>query len=311
MEQQQNNWVSSYIFLDTNLDTLLVELIDPMQKELTRKKWIISYFFIRYWEGGSHIRFRVKVSDSTPTKTIEQYIRKKTEAYFIAIQNSNYRLEFNQYFPETSRYGGVKTITLAEKHFKKSSDIVLSTLKQHQENWGYSTAMATAIQLHIIAIKELTHGNINETVAFFETVCNNWLSHSVKKINDAIDPKEVKKVLQFFNTSYQNQKDKIDSLCQVLWAENHEELVGWSNFSKHTAKGLIESYESEAIEIPLWMNFDNIQNISKKNKVLWNLYDSLIHMTNNRLGIYLRDESFIAFLIMKGLQAHSQNKIVI
>lgn len=309
MDEQHTNWVSSYIFLDTNLDTLLIELIAPLQKELTRKGWITSYFFIRYWEGGPHIRFRVKVTDSTTIPTIEEYIRKKTETYFSTTNTSNYKLEFNKYAPEIARYGGIKTITLAEEHFKKSSDIVLSSLKQHQGHWGYSTAIATAIQLHIVAIKELTNGTIDETISFFESVCNNWLSHSVKKTNDVIDPKEIKKVLQFFNTSYQNQKDKIDTLCQVLWAEKHEELVDWSNFSKHTAKGLLDSYQSDEIEIPLWMNFDNIQNISKRNKVLWNLYDSLIHMTNNRLGIYLRDEAFIAFLIVKGLQTYTQNKI--
>jgi hypothetical protein len=32
------------------------------------------------------------------------------------------------------------------------------------------------------------------------------------------------------------------------------------------------------------------------------VYSSLMHMTNNRLGIHISDESFIAFLIFKGLE---------
>src|ERR1700737_4821897 len=71
-------WVSAHIYYHGNLDALLIRLIDPLIEQLRARDRGIGAFFIRYWEGGRHLRLRVHcrandVSDVKRTLESESY----------------------------------------------------------------------------------------------------------------------------------------------------------------------------------------------------------------------------------------------
>ena len=57
-----HSWLSLHFFHHGDLDRLLVECVGPLVLALKREGAIAESFFLRYWNGGPHIRLRLAVS---------------------------------------------------------------------------------------------------------------------------------------------------------------------------------------------------------------------------------------------------------
>lgn len=56
---ETSDWISIHFYYAGNLDEVLIECIFPLTEELSARGLIMRHFFIRYWNGGSHIRLRM------------------------------------------------------------------------------------------------------------------------------------------------------------------------------------------------------------------------------------------------------------
>jgi len=283
--QNQSKWVSVCIFHEISFEKVIIELIKPIIKDLESKEFLSSYFFIRYWENGSHLRLRVLPKNDIDRDNIISTISVTTESYFKKEkQELLYRIEFTEYFREIERYGGYQNIENAERQFKESSKVVINLINKNYSKWDYSLAISYAIQMHIVLAKSLFESDNNSMIYFFQKIYSNWFYYSVKLNENEKNLKdEISKVKLFFENSYLNQKVKINSLVSSLIYNDLSS--NW--FNKWFSDCKIIS--------------NDFINKSDNNEQLYFVYESLIHMTNNRLGIHLRDESFIAYLIFNSL----------
>jgi thiopeptide-type bacteriocin biosynthesis protein len=55
----ESYWVSAHIFYHEPLDPLLTGLVGPLVDELAAAGLVEDYFFLRYWDGGNHLRLRL------------------------------------------------------------------------------------------------------------------------------------------------------------------------------------------------------------------------------------------------------------
>lgn len=298
------NWISTYIFHNATLDSLLIEHIEPLINKLKREHYINNAFFIRYWEGGPHIRLRLDVTDMSTSKTLKSIITEETNTYFETKKDTEYTIEFKEYVQELERYGGKKAIQVAEHIFIKSSQITLDLIKKNYETWDYSMAISNAMKMHIILIKSVFK-TLDASIHFFKLLYVNWLQHSIKiREDNTVDPNEIKKVQSYFGQSYTKQKKIIQQLITYLWDESNYEdwLQDWSTFCLDLNKDIEKLAAKNAIVFPESINLEGFSSVPSKDIPKFLLLDSYIHMNNNRLGIYLRDESFIAFLLLKGFE---------
>lgn len=288
--QEQSKWVSVYVFHELSFEKILIELIKPIIEDLKSKDYLLSYFFIRYWENGPHVRFRVLPKNDICRDKIISTISTTTEAYF---KKENqvllHRVEFSEYIREIKRYGGNSNIENAERQFEESSKVVINLINENYSKWDYSLAISYAIQMHVTFAKCLFKNN-QELIIFFKKIYANWLYYSLKLDNTGeVSKDEIIKVNLFFENSYLKQKDKINNLVKILIDDNFSSK--WS-----------DEWISESNIIS-----DRFSNIKQDEETLYFVYDSFIHMTNNRLGIHLRDESFVAYIIYKSLKDLNEN----
>ena len=54
-----STWISAHIFHAGDLDALITRVAGPLVSDLNPE----GFFFLRYWEGGPHLRLRMRVSD--------------------------------------------------------------------------------------------------------------------------------------------------------------------------------------------------------------------------------------------------------
>ena len=208
----------------------------------------------------------------------EYYFKKENQEQFS-------RIEFQEYVREIERYGGDNNIETAERQFEASSRVVINLINEKYSKWDYSLAISYAIQMHVVLAKSLFKSDKNSMIDFFQKIYSNWFYYSVKlNENNKVLNDEIFKVKLFFENSYLKQKNKINILVKTLIYDDLND--DWLN------KWFCECN----------MISDAFADRSKNNDELYFVFDSLIHMTNNRIGIHLRDESFIAYLIFNSLK---------
>lgn len=150
-------WVSAHLFYQGDLDRVLVGLIAPLLAELSDRRMVDLAFFLRYWDGGPHIRLRVSLADPTAEVDVRELITRRAAEYFAHhpspdhLTQEDYRRSarehgawegvvpaerlypnntavFLPYEPEHHRYGTGESITAVERHFADSSRLALTAV---------------------------------------------------------------------------------------------------------------------------------------------------------------------------------------
>jgi thiopeptide-type bacteriocin biosynthesis protein len=151
------DWVSAHLFHQGDLDLLLTRLVRPLTADLAEAGLSRGSFFLRYWEGGAHVRLRVLPAEgaagavgdriaraadayfaahpSTAAMSAEQYAvmaadlaRHEGMADFARVMHPTDSVVFIPYRPEHDRYGYGVSLAAVERHFATSSRIALDLL---------------------------------------------------------------------------------------------------------------------------------------------------------------------------------------
>jgi hypothetical protein len=173
-----SKWISAHIFQNEGLERLLVSGTGPLVSELTAAGVIDGAFFLRYWDGGPHIRLRIhpansnadvanikrsvrdrigdylrlhSAPDTISAATYRRYARKlatrEGENSYHRVPCPNNSMMFVPYRPEHDRYGRGVTIAAVERHFVRSSDIALGILTNGVSETERITAAAAFLLL--------------------------------------------------------------------------------------------------------------------------------------------------------------------
>lgn len=280
----QPKWHSVYIYYKDDPKYCLVEVIKPLIDELTEQELIQKFFFVKYWEDGPHLRLRT-LSLYNLAEKINGYLKEKAD-------KNQFLTKFKEveYVPELSRYGGVDAIGLAELQFYHSSKKILKLCASNLKAWDYSLAIGYAIELHTNFAKGVGL-SLDESILFFKTAFYHWLSMAVNQLK--IKSSEL---VTAFDKSFERQEQQLTASVALNWeGENH---LSWQVHNRQVSQMLNILQSSDKIfyqpeKKPIFS--------SDRNKQLWPIFDSFCHMTNNRLGILNRDESYIYYVILRAL----------
>jgi thiopeptide-type bacteriocin biosynthesis protein len=155
----ERGWLSLHVFGVADTDRFLTDAVRPLVTALGRAGLLTRYFFIRYWEGGPHVRLRVLPCDPAQRDRILGHALLALDdhlagqpaapaptgsAGYAALAAEFARLERRddydrrvrlhpcveliEYRPEHDAYGDGATLSAVERHFTESSRIVLRLL---------------------------------------------------------------------------------------------------------------------------------------------------------------------------------------
>ncbi|MEV5595453.1 thiopeptide-type bacteriocin biosynthesis protein [Streptomyces sp. NPDC052496] len=155
-----SDWVGAHIFYDTGQDALLTDCVRPLVARLTADGLVQRWFFLRYWEGGPHVRLRLLPARSADRAGIEEVTGRHVRAYLEAVPAAdvvdrarfaevseglaslegrsgqeeqeevrpNNTLDFRPYERENADFGYGAAMTAVEQHFRESSELALSAV---------------------------------------------------------------------------------------------------------------------------------------------------------------------------------------
>jgi thiopeptide-type bacteriocin biosynthesis protein len=151
-------WVSAHAFFQDDLDLLVRHVVAPLTDELAAEGMSSEFFFLRYWDGGPHLRLRVLPASGVSRGEVQRLIGHQFGQYMsrnpssdrlsaeeypaiagqLARQENirswadrpypNNSVSFIGYQREHERYGHGVSMQAVERHFAESSRIALRVL---------------------------------------------------------------------------------------------------------------------------------------------------------------------------------------
>ncbi|WP_026928614.1 thiopeptide-type bacteriocin biosynthesis protein [Glycomyces tenuis] len=175
-------------------DRLIVEAVAPTARRLRGEGAITAWFYIRYWEGGPHLRIRLAGNDEArldraveemrravalpfpdpapeldPAEFYRQFSIPAEEARELAWHPDGHLAEV-AYEPETERYGGPDSMGPAEDLFGLSSELTAAVVARTASEQARTGA---ALDL-LLGFVSAMYGTANESVRWLREYATMW-----------------------------------------------------------------------------------------------------------------------------------------
>lgn len=130
----QSGWLSHHVSYNSRPgDQLLRGLVLPVVRDLWSHRRFLRFFFIRYWEGGPHIRLRFLCFPEDREEIHSTLTLRSSEFFGHGDSPDAAGLVVESPFdPETQRYGGSELLEHSLEFFCLTSAYVLQQIGQHQ-----------------------------------------------------------------------------------------------------------------------------------------------------------------------------------
>lgn len=329
-----SHWISLHVFYGKEQRTLLLECFTPALQNLVRQQAIKRYFFVRYWEGGPHVRLRV-----VPIPGAEEAVKALLEARICAFLRErpvffempegsqvwarrNFVLEYGEdelyrkygpegiiptypentfhyitYEPEYERYGGAEGMEISERHFHVASETAL-----HRLTWDNMHVKGVRLAQAITLMLGLCYAFLetDEAVAIFmRGYATSWYIRFLNGKPDGLASGTMARA----ELALPAVSDRITKLSNEFRTGNFNGITAadaeWNEHGKHLKNQLKTMINDGRVAVP--DRFADTRAQSPLMRHLIPLLFSYIHMMNNRLGIAITEEVSMAYLIYRSL----------
>lgn len=266
-------WLSLYFYPTETPDIFLARAVRPFLATHIWPQRTARAFFVRYDdENGRHIRLRIRGE----AEWLAETLRPALEAWFAD------RGEYREvpYQPEPERFGGEAALALAEEHFHVSTRVVLDRLNRE---YTYGDAMFDALRMHTITA--FAAGFEREKASwYFKQLADQWLPMFFQAV-DGAPPAETfrEDIYGQFEQSFTPQQEDIRMTLDELWIALDTNKLDL----KHP-------------EWPRWVRGNELI-LKEFGDNLEKALPSLIHLTNNRLGVLNQDEVYLAYILSRAV----------
>lgn len=287
------NWLSAHLHFGGDLygepaDRLILDVVAPVAAECLRRRWIRRFFFLRFNVRGPHVRFRLQ---GRP-EVLERRVRPLLERTAAAAGSAR-GLEWVPYEPELGRYGGARGVIVAERLFHHSSRTALALLPRLRT--GARSArlgkalLASLVHLHAFA------GRRDHAAASAEVYAESYL----RQVQP--DPENQGRMTSMFERGWGRQAETLATWIEAAWTalEGDDGLPAeWRRYRRRleiTRDRLHQLFRSGRL-------LDRAGEPYRTwSEAVGSIWPSYLHLTNNRLGVRIQEEIYLAVVASRTL----------
>ncbi len=313
MSKINETWISLNAHVGEQQNSFLRDIITPFLSD--NEELINSFFFLRYWLGGPHLRLRFRCEKSNAHLIINK-LQVKFERWKAQVANfhmlsltqykklqvklaelegmdsrqdehnfiSDPRLIISTYEPEVEKYGGTKGVEIAEKLWCESSLFCLKVneLKLLENGNKLNIGFLT----NIIGVSSFEF-NLNEAAEYFNRSASVWQHYCPANFTEKFTP------------AFKKQATRLSPTVNAIWQGEFKSPSFNLEYKKWLAamagaKSAIDIHfdELQAGFSKMSADLDKVPVPALKSYLLI----QYIHTHNNRLGVNTIDEWHVARL---------------
>jgi thiopeptide-type bacteriocin biosynthesis protein len=328
MKPASNDYISVHIYYNAHdLRPVLLDCVEPLIDQLLEAQMIERYFALRYWEGGSHVRLRLLPKQNVDGAVLRAFAGKEIERFLqmrpslfdpdpgvhgelmrtmfiseygqaafdekygatgaIPLEKNN-SYSFVPYLPEYGRYGGPDGVEMSEEYFQLSTATALHLLRETNSQVRTSLlGLSFQLMLHFsfayfsdIARTQQFFRRYREFFQRFSTT-----GHDVTRLS----------------ATFSRQADKIQS--RVAELQNTHDLIELGGLG-HLGE-FVRSAPRLRARIAALFDAGRLTfspPVASADEAAQRLLTSYLHMLNNRLGVHLAEEVYVAHMLEKSLE---------
>ncbi|GAA2272580.1 hypothetical protein GCM10010430_68180 [Kitasatospora cystarginea] len=308
------DWVCAHVFYDTDQDGLLADCVRPLAGALLADGLVQRYFFLRYWEGGPHVRLRLLPALAADRAEVERLTETRIRAFLAGRQardvvdrsrfaqvaadlaglegraghdqvvRPNNTVEFLPYEREHADYGYGPAIAAIERHFFESSRLALSVV----------AAGATLEQRALLAF-DLVVG----VFALSEEVRDQWRRHGGPPLPFGSGPEAPETVARYRAQRERLRERALDTWRMAARPDGTDQRAYWLASVRRLRDELhgLEDrggFATEWAASPLAGPLDLAATTHPATSLV---LLRCAHLVNNRLGLTLWQENQLRFLV--------------
>lgn len=292
-------WSAVYVYLHrsrADIDSFLLEHLAPHAEELVAAGHAGAWFYLRYWDGGPHLRARFLDADGDAVAEFAEQMRalaKETSAAALDLDSGAYYANLPQadharwhadgdvvdavYEPETERYGGPRALEVCEDFFAVSTRIALAVLRsapQPHQRQVVATDL-TSLAFGVLGFDDVEA--VRQARGYYAT----W-DYSAEVARGGTQARaEAERLFHSAPPRWLQRRPQVERLVSGEGASTHHL---WDRALRETVDRLRRIDAEERAVGGLANSLD---------RIVW----SLLHMTHNRLGLDIDDERRIAWLL--------------
>lgn len=311
-------WQALHIFIPDPVlqNKFLIEVVQPHIQALRSSGRISQWFFMKYWEGGPHIRLRVKEISSIDFVALKHALL--TEVAHYQTDNTLTREAFYKhnkfdgealdadalpwfepgsveeitYQPELDRYGGEYAMPVSEQLFCASSEFALDILSRSLETTNDKITLAFDLLLMGSSHLNPEQKSPASLQKFFTQYAKFYARfiHDIQPIDDNLQ--------QFFRN---NKELLINKMSNVLSGNFNNKYLSntavdaWQSALAGTHKNWLALIAKGQLITPYFKQSANSPQM--REIAVASLASSHLHMLNNRLSIIPAFEYQAAILL--------------
>lgn len=263
-------WFSIHLQALETPDVFLARGLYPF---LEQHVWPVSgarAFFVRYADAsGPHLRLRFRGEADWLATTLRPALET-----FLAERGTWIE---QPYLPETERFGGPEALPWCEEHFHVSTRVVLDRLRRPTHTYGDS--LFDALRLHTVAAFAAGF-NRSEAADYFQRLARAWVPVYFEPAEPGQTAEQVaEEVLADFEETLAPQRANLRAGLDEVWTA-------------------LESQKHDTTQ-PEWLRWlrGNQLILKELGGAVERVFPSLLHLTNNRLGINNHDETYLMYVL--------------
>lgn len=299
-EETDHTWLGVHLFFDGDIyretaDRVILEVVAPLVGESLERDWIRRFFFVRYSEGGAHVRLRLYGRPEVLDRRLKPRLREcaAAELGHDAAAGPVRRLAWVPYEPEVERYGGPHGVVLAEQLFHDSSEIAIRLLRKLGAR-ERPARLGQALLAMVVLLSAFL-----DTRARSADLADTYGRSYLQAL--APDPAQQAAWLRAFERGYDRQADKLAAYLEVAWETlaAGEELTPELTRYRQRLRTIAERFRSLLEGGKLQREAQTFRDWEES---VGMILPSYMHLMNNRLGITGQEESYLSVLITQTLR---------
>lgn len=311
------SWIAGHLFFDGGIytpecDRVVLGVAEPFVRRCLAEGWAEGHFFIRYSEFGPHVRLRLygdpAVLEEKVWPALEAHVcaaqpdvvfetppmptefRSQVESYGTGRLTHLARIEYE---PETERYGGPDGVKLAEEFFEVSSDAAYALLQRTGAE--RSSRLGKGLLSMVVLVHVFSRGRREHAADFSHQYGIGYL-RSLTRSEDGATA-----WLGAFDSGFEGQAETLTAYVEEVWSrmDEGESLSEALDLYAEGLKGVRDRFAALLDAGRLYMR--DAEPYAGWEQAVRGICSSYVHMMNNRLGISVQEEAYLAYLITRAM----------